>query len=84
MGKNRKTSEELLKECDVLLEECRLIKDSLWALLETEAKITGTVCEELLKECEVVIEECHFINDAIEGWLGTKKSFKEEILGNLM
>ena len=84
MRKNNKTSEELLKECDVLLEECRLITDSLWAQLGITRSITGTVSEELLKECSGLIEECHLINDAIEGWLGTKVSFREEILANLI
>jgi len=80
---NRRTSEELLKECDVLLEECHLITHSLWAQLGTTTSIRDATCEELLIECDVLLEECHLINDSIQGWLGTKASFRDEVLANL-
>ena len=83
MGTNRKTSEELLRECDVLLEECHLITNSLWEQLGHKASFRDATCEELLKECGELIEECHLINDAIQGWLGTKASFRDEVLANL-
>ena len=83
MENNRRTSEELLKECDVLLEECPLITHSLWAQLGPTASIREATCEELLKECGELIDECHLINDTIQGWLGTKASFRDEVLANL-
>jgi hypothetical protein len=84
LGKIEKTSEELLKECDVLIEKCQIISDSLWAQLKPETNFKEKACEELLKECAILLEECHLINDAVEGFLGTKPSFRDEFLANMM
>jgi hypothetical protein len=78
-----KTSEELLRECDVLIERCQIITDALQAQLEPEIIVKEKDCEELLRECAVLLEECHLINDAVEGFLGTKPSFRDEVLAGL-
>ena len=77
----RKTSEELLRECDVLLDEVRVITDALWEGLGTRPHFDETASERLLRECSLLIDECHLMNDAIEGWLGTKPSLREEVFG---
>jgi hypothetical protein len=83
LGSTKKSSEELLKECDVLIEKCQIISDSLWAQIKPET-IKEKACEELLKECAILLEECHLINDTVEGFLGTKPSFKDEVLANFL
>ena len=82
MNKKTRTSEELLRECDVLLEECRMMTDAI--LAQAGIKRIPEDIKGLLAESGGLIDDAHLINDAIEGWLGTKQSFKDEVMGNLI